>query len=144
MLVALGLDLTAIKQQGSVVDYTVIEPRAADNDCRAALCGFSRQFLHRNHAVTGKTGAINQVFREVSGNRQFRRDDQIDLTRIAARLTQFFQIARQITHGRVQLGKGNGEAVCHGVSGLSSAVSVMPCSRGSRNSRPCLTRRVPP
>ena len=102
-----GSDPAFVEKRTGIVELAVLDPGSADQQRRAAVGGFPREFLDRGTAGRLKCRLQDQVFRRIAGNEQFRQNDQVGAigASLRARGACLDGIARDIPHRRVQLGQ---------------------------------------
>ncbi len=78
VLVANGLYLALVQQQGCVIDFAFLAPPGRpQHDARTAICGFNGKGFGRFHAVPDESRFQNKVFRQIPGEHQFGGQDKV-------------------------------------------------------------------
>ena len=123
-------DAAFVEKRAGIIKLAVVDPGRADQHRRPAVGGFAREFFDRRPARRLERRLQHQVFRRITGDEQFRQHDQVGAVgpRASAGGAHFRGIARDVAHGRIQLGQCDRKLV-----GAFGHGWIVPCMRANCN-----------
>jgi hypothetical protein len=114
MLEAQRGDLAAVQQRHGIVELAVLNPGGAHQDRGAAVGGILGQCFHGGAGVFLQGRLQHQVLGRIADDEEFGEQDYVGALRGGAGGAGAGQVARDVAHHGIELGKRDAKAVCHG------------------------------